>query len=223
MRLLIVDDNQEYSQVLRDSLPKNWEVDCYATFADAENRTSYIHYDVACLDVHLDEGHMLGIELCRNLKKKYPDIKIIMFTGFETKPELVTKMIEGGADSFLSKNSAATFMTAKIQMLIETFSQKASIMKEQSWEILPTKRSIILDLGKITLSPTLFTLCSFFLEHLDESLHVEELERAISSKSDKNHFPVKMHISLLRKKIRPYGFEIQNQWGGWYSMNSLKP
>ena len=60
--------------------------------------------DVLLLDIQLRDGN--GVDLCAELTKKYPDLKILALTSYEVYP-VVRRMLESGAKGYILKNAMA--------------------------------------------------------------------------------------------------------------------
>jgi DNA-binding NarL/FixJ family response regulator len=58
--------------------------------------------DVLLLDISLPDGN--GIELCSEIKRKYPQIKILMLTSYG-ELATITCALDAGADGYVLKNS----------------------------------------------------------------------------------------------------------------------
>ncbi|HEX8864896.1 MAG TPA: response regulator transcription factor [Lentzea sp.] len=68
--------------------------------------------DVAVLDVRLPDGH--GIELCRELISRLPDLRYLMLTSFAD-DEALFDAIMAGAAGFVLKRIVGTDLTKAIQ------------------------------------------------------------------------------------------------------------
>lgn len=73
------------------------------------------HPDIVLLDYHLPDKN--GIEITQYIKYHFPDIKVIILTGFE-KEGLLFEAFESGCSGFLLKSStsSATLMEALYQV-----------------------------------------------------------------------------------------------------------
>ncbi len=77
---------------------------------------SWEQADVLLLDVHLPDGN--GVDLCPQIKQKYPDLKILAITSF-SEYAVVSRMLENGATGYVLKNA----MSEEIIQGIETVSE----------------------------------------------------------------------------------------------------
>lgn len=78
--ILIVDDQPEYREILRIALNEKYAV---ATACDAENAFKYMSdypVDLVVLDYRMPK--IDGLTALREIKKRHPDTKVIMMTGY---------------------------------------------------------------------------------------------------------------------------------------------
>ncbi|MDR1860553.1 MAG: response regulator transcription factor [Bacteroidales bacterium] len=107
IRVSIVDDHR----MIVDSLEKLINEQGTVTVIDkaysvksARNMLKFELPDVLLLDVGLPDGD--GCELCGELIKKYPDLKVIMLTTY-AEIAVVTRAMESGAMGYVLKNATS--------------------------------------------------------------------------------------------------------------------
>jgi DNA-binding NarL/FixJ family response regulator len=105
IEVLLVDDHLVVIEGIR--LLLNGEVDiqvcAYALSGeDALNQLAEITPDVILLDLNMPG--MNGIDTCKKIKAKYPDIKIVILTMLKDS-SLIKLLLKSGADGYLLKNS----------------------------------------------------------------------------------------------------------------------
>ncbi len=104
-RVLIVDDHPMVIEGIRMMLTQLEDVE---VCGHAMNAASCLGYfikntaDVVLLDISLPDQS--GIDVCKTLTKKFPDLKIIALTNFE-QISYVQSMKDAGAHGYLLKNS----------------------------------------------------------------------------------------------------------------------
>jgi len=72
--------------------------------------------DVLIMDISLPDGN--GIEACREVKRKYRDIKIIGLSSFEDR-ETILQMINSGASGYLVKSASAKELETAVEAVYE--------------------------------------------------------------------------------------------------------
>ena len=72
--------------------------------------------DVLLLDISLPDGN--GIELCPEIKRKYPQVKILMLTSYG-ELATITHALDAGADGYVLKNSMPEEVLEGIRVVAE--------------------------------------------------------------------------------------------------------
>lgn len=101
IQILVLDDEKIVGQRLKASLEK--EGHTLETFIDpftALNRIREKAFDVVVTDIRMDG--MDGIEILEEARKKSPQTKVIMITGFATL-EIARESLTKGAFDFIAK------------------------------------------------------------------------------------------------------------------------
>jgi PAS domain S-box-containing protein len=108
LRVLIVDDEESIRKPLADRLHSlyNYQVD---TAADGNKALHLIgeaqgRYDVTVIDQIL-EGDISGPDLLRNIKERYPEIQVIVFTGWGLKGDEGIRILRQGAYRYIAKGN----------------------------------------------------------------------------------------------------------------------
>lgn len=98
MRLLLVDDNKNFTKLLKLSLESElYNIDTADNGGSALNKMRRAVFDWVISDINM--GVLNGIELSKKIRSEYPQTKIILMTAFET-PEKITEL---DIEAFLEK------------------------------------------------------------------------------------------------------------------------
>lgn len=89
--------------------------------------------DVILLDINLPDAS--GLELCKEIKTKYSDVKIVALTSYN-EYAMVRQMLENGADGYVIKNA----MPEEILLSVETVMENEQFLCEEI-DLLMKKRS----------------------------------------------------------------------------------
>ncbi|WP_235298748.1 response regulator [Portibacter marinus] len=98
--------------------------------------------DILLLDIEMP--HMNGIEVCKTIKIKLPDVKIIALTML-VQPSIISAMKKAGADGFIVKNTGSKELLFAIQQVIqgeEYYSAEVKISLEKGLTIQGTSQQI---------------------------------------------------------------------------------
>lgn len=105
-RILLVDDHQMFLDGLIEILSQDSDIQIVGAAKngiEAMNLLKETEVDILISDISMPL--MNGEELLLHTKKEYPHIKVILLT-MDDSGKAITKLIEGGADSYLFKNSS---------------------------------------------------------------------------------------------------------------------
>ena len=98
-KMLVVEDQGETCLLLDLILSdRKFELEYVNNLLDADEYLSRNNPSMILLDNKLPDG--FGVDFISYVKKKYPQIKIIMISGFSTARDVA---MENGADAFLEK------------------------------------------------------------------------------------------------------------------------
>jgi two-component system, NarL family, response regulator DevR len=115
IRVLLVDDHEVVRLGLRTVLEIEPDVEVVGdadTVARAEVAASRLRPDLILLDVVLPDGS--GIELCRELHRTTPTIRVLMLTSFGDETAVLAAMM-AGASGYLLKNAPRADLLAAIR------------------------------------------------------------------------------------------------------------
>ena len=98
MKLLLVDDNKNFIELLKLSLEsEHYRIETADNGSSAWKKIKQSFFDWVISDINMDV--LNGIELSKKIRSEYPQTKIILMTAFET-PE---KIEELDIEAFLEK------------------------------------------------------------------------------------------------------------------------
>ena len=83
-RILIVDDMPDWRKLLSNLLD-NYEIKALATYKEAVDAIEQWEFDVAVLDIRLEDENIWnvdGIDLLEKIKEKHPMTSLIILTGY---------------------------------------------------------------------------------------------------------------------------------------------
>jgi two-component system, NtrC family, nitrogen regulation response regulator NtrX len=100
-RILVVDDLPDWRSTLGGLLEdEGYEVQVAGSSSQALELLASNRFDLAVLDLRLDEtdeGNTEGLNLAAKIKKRLPEVKIVIITGYGT-PEIMRKALEPDAE-----------------------------------------------------------------------------------------------------------------------------
>lgn len=149
IRIIICDDHPIITQGLRNFLDQKKNMEVIATASSGAELLQIIESqetDILLLDINLPDTS--GIALCAEIKKKFPEIKIIGFSN-NNERSFIIRMLSNNASGYLVKSASVTEIEQAIDQVYQggiyfgNDAQKAlaSLALDTSEEIPPiTKR-----------------------------------------------------------------------------------
>ncbi len=115
VRVFLLDDHEVVRRGLRDLIEAEDDLEVVGeagTAEEAYGRIPATRPDVAVLDVRLPDGD--GIEVCRDIRSKHPEIQCLMLTSFAD-DEALFAAIMAGAAGYLLKQVKGTDLVGGIR------------------------------------------------------------------------------------------------------------
>ncbi|MYL34200.1 response regulator [Pontibacillus yanchengensis] len=105
IRILIVDDHPAVGTGTKTLLEQedDMEVDVISDSLQTENQLNEKTYDVLLLDLYMPG--LNGIELSKQIKTAYPDMKVLIYTGFDLSTHF-NLLVESNISGFVSKTAS---------------------------------------------------------------------------------------------------------------------
>lgn len=180
--LAILDDHPVMHIAIKNLLKKQDKIRFVKFFSSESDFISFVEQspvDMVILDITLNS--MNGIEILQLLKKKYSQMKIVIFTMHES-PFYFSQAVNSGADGYILKTDNITVLPEVLGKIADGEKYYSSSLKqfsEQSQEKLTKRESEILNL-----------ICS--------GMSVSE----ISEKLSLSKRTVEYHTASLRQKFK---------------------
>ena len=230
MKLLVVDDEKEIAELVRDCLQKEgYAVTVCDTGTDALKKIQSERFDLAVLDVMLPD--IDGFALCRAIRDLYcyPVIMLTARTGD-------TDKISGlaiGADDYVTKPFNPLELTARIKAQLRRYTQyndtanrqnvfeHAGLMLDNE-----THRCTLFD-EEIELTPTEFGILSLLCARAGKVVPTEEIFETVwgAQYLDSNN-TVMVHIRRIREKLHEPPKKprfVKTVWGVGYKFEVKTP
>lgn len=117
IKVLLVDDEEELSLVMAERLQlRGFDAEGVTSGEEALERLLEKAFDVAVIDIKMPG--IGGLDLMKEIQKKHPDTKVILFTGHGSGAEEEGQDIEGAVD-YLVKPVDIDDLTEKIRLAAE--------------------------------------------------------------------------------------------------------
>jgi DNA-binding NarL/FixJ family response regulator len=116
-RVFIVDDHYMVIEGIRSLLQDEKTIEWMGHAKNAASCLSFLQQqqpDVILMDINLPDKS--GIDLCREIKEKYPSIFIIGLSTFNQQ-SFISKMMDNGASGYILKNASLQELVEAIQLV----------------------------------------------------------------------------------------------------------
>ena len=119
MKLLIVDDDALISKSLSLTLARESDITVIGT---ADNGAQALELcgeqtpDIVLMDIRMPGVD--GIAATRLIKQRYPDVRIMMLTTFDDKPN-ISQALAAGADGYLIKTDKIADIAGKLRVMMD--------------------------------------------------------------------------------------------------------
>lgn len=120
IKILLADDHSMIRQglsFLLEELEPDFEIFNASNLQEILEAVHSQPLDMIIIDAHFPDGNSLHI--IPDIKKDYPDLKILVFTGIDEKSN-VLKFLNAGANGFVSKMSEEEEISKAIAQVFET-------------------------------------------------------------------------------------------------------
>ncbi len=104
LRVLLVDDHEVVRAGLKTLIESQEDMTVVGEAGTAEDgvrRVGYDEPDVAILDVRLPD--MSGVEACREIRSRFPDVSVLMLTSFADEEALMAAILAGASGYVLKR------------------------------------------------------------------------------------------------------------------------
>jgi two-component system, NarL family, response regulator DevR len=103
-RVFVLDDHDVVRRGLKELLEDSGDIEVVGeagTAVEARSGIPLAEPDVAVLDVRLSDGS--GVEVCREIRSRHPEIKCVMFSAFDDEVTVVESILAGASGYVLKQ------------------------------------------------------------------------------------------------------------------------
>ncbi len=220
MKLLIIEDEPELMQVMKESLEKNdFLVETADDFSSALDKIISFDYDCILLDIMLPGGS--GLDLLKELKKQNKEDAVIIISAKDSIDDKVLGL-ELGADDYLAKPFHLAELNARVKSVVRRKNQMIqNFISSENLVLYPEERIVKISDKELNLNRKEFDLLYYFMSNPERLITKTALAEYVwgdhAEDADSLDF-VYSQIKNLRKKLKDAGAEaeIQSVYGMGY-------
>jgi DNA-binding NarL/FixJ family response regulator len=119
IKIFIADDHYMIVEGIRSMLLPEMKIEWMGHAMNAASCLAFLRMqqpDVLLLDINLPDRS--GIDLCKEIKEKYPDIHILGLSSFNQQ-SFIQKMIQNGASGYVLKNASLEEIVKAIEVAMQ--------------------------------------------------------------------------------------------------------
>ncbi len=166
-RVLIVDDDYALRRVLHTTLfSVGFDVNEAASGEEAMALARAVQYDVVLLDLRMPGKS--GFETCRELRRQFPRMAILILTVTEGEDEKVAAL-EAGADDYVTKPFQMRELTARVRANARRVktppASRETVIRIGDIELHPSRRLVFKSAQPVRLTPKEFDLLHYLMSH----------------------------------------------------------
>jgi diguanylate cyclase (GGDEF)-like protein len=222
MRILLVDDDEIFSELLKANLvEQNYVVDVAEDGIDGWDYIEAGNYDLIILDVMLPK--LDGISFCRKLRAKGLQVPVLLLTARGISDDKIAGL-DAGADDYAVKTISLPELEARIRALLRRKTTTASpVLTWADLQLDPSKCEV--KYGEILLNLTAkeYGLLELFMQNSQKIHSQNSILSQLWSLEDEPPSPetVRALIKRLRQKLKPVGADnlIETVYGMGYRLN----
>jgi two-component system copper resistance phosphate regulon response regulator CusR len=203
MKILIVEDEPKVASFIKKGLEENnFDAEIAYDGLSAEKLARLYKYNLFILDIIIPG--ISGLDLCKKLKKLYPNVPVIMLTALGTTDDKVIGF-EAGADDYLVKPFEFRELLARIKVMLKNADQAPDAVNKLivgDLELDLDKKVAYRGNSPIDLTAKEFSLLEYFMRNTGRVLSRNDIaENVWDIRFDFGTNVVDVYINFLRKKI----------------------
>lgn len=204
MKILVIEDEQRVAGLIQKGLEEQSFEVTLAYDGEFGKRLAFSNeYDLIITDIILPK--VSGIDLCKEIKVKYPHLPIIMLTALGTTDDKV-EGFDAGADDYMVKPFDIRELYVRVRALLKrnSFEVKTKeALTEYADLQLNNNTKTVTRFGKeINLTPKELKLLEYMMQNKERLLTRSEIaEKVWDTHFDTGTNFIDVYINYLRKKI----------------------
>lgn len=222
MKVLVIEDEKELREIIKESLEKEfYVVEMASSYKMGIEKLSGYDYDCILLDIMLPDGN--GIDLLREIKSMGKADSVIIISAKDSIDDKVLGL-ELGADDYLTKPFHLSELLARIKSVLRRKNQQGfQSVKWNNIEIFIDERTVVVEGSTMVLNNKEFELLYYFVVNANRLVTKSSIAEHIwgdnMDEADSYDF-VYSQVKNLRKKLKSHHAEmnIQSVYGMGYKL-----
>lgn len=219
MKIVVIDDQKESLEFFNEALRSQFDVISFESPKKAIDFISVNTPDLILCDCEMPEMH--GLDFLSLVKKDFPSISIIMYSGFRIEDNL-EKSLNLMCDDFFYKPISEVELIARVKNRIMKSAQPKNLkMKAMAHIHFDDENEVVIIHGEsFQLKATEYRMYKYFVSNAGKVLSKKDIKVSLWNKIDIADSVVDTHLCSLRKKLDKYGDEITTKKSAGYLFES---
>ena len=205
MKILIVEDDQQLAEILRNNLKSRYTIDLALDGLQALQLLSSNKYDLVLLDASL--GAIDGLTLCQILRQEGNQVLILLMSSQSATSDRIAGL-DAGADDYVIKPVALGELEARMRALLRR--RTVSELPILTWGNLRLETSscnVFYEGKPLGLTTKEYSIVELLLRQKDQIFSQRALLDALwpSDNNPRGEETVRTHMKRLRQKLKPVG------------------
>ncbi len=171
--LLLVEDNEMIIKGLSFALKQEqFDVRICRTAREAYDLSGLVLFDLAILDITLPDGS--GYEICRYLKREFPDLPVIFLTARDEETDVV-QGFDMGADDYVIKPFRNRELLSRINNALRRYRKGAQVLTSGDIRLDLEADRIFRGDTEVTLTALEYKIVSYLFQNQGRTLTREQI------------------------------------------------
>ncbi len=200
VKVLMVEDDPEITELLEEYLAR-YGIELFSVRSPTVGleKLATERYDLMLADLGLPE--MDGLELCRRVKERYPQLPVIVSTARADVSDKVVAF-EIGVDDYIAKPYEPRELVARIQALIKRYRRLAASDEASFFGLDRARMRITREGEPLELTPAEYEIFALLLERRGEVVSRDFIANSVESlRWESSERSIDVIVSRLRRKI----------------------
>ncbi|KUO48941.1 MAG: hypothetical protein APF76_09865 [Desulfitibacter sp. BRH_c19] len=206
IKIVISDDHEVVRLGLKSLLQEIEQLEVVGEAKDGMETiemVSEMKPDMVLMDIRMPK--MNGIEACKEIKRNYPNTKVIILTSYSTDEE-IRKAILVGADAYLMKETGSNNL---VNTIFEVYSGRYVLDHEITRKVIEHVRKIESNLDEEILTPQEFQILALVAKGMTN----REIAKTINltEKTIRNYVSIMLNKLGLKNRTEATSYAIRNK------------
>ncbi len=196
--IFYIEDDIDIAKSVKTYLEgKGFLVSVFSDISSAKNNLSKRMSALCLIDINLSDGN--GMDLCKWIRKSYPELPIIFITVKNGTRDIVSGF-DIGADDYITKPFELDILYSRICALLRRSKNSDKIYTCNDIMLDDNKLKVFLNDGEITLSSMEYQLLQILMKNKNATVTRQQLLKSLWD--DNNNFVNDNTLTVTMKRLR---------------------